>query len=67
MGCMDVLNVISQALQLVAVHVDIPMHTYPFNVTDPTGPKRTTSAHASDAKKEYLENSLINGIKAPHC
>ena len=41
------------------------IHAYPFDVADPTGPKRTASAYASDAKKAYLENSVINGIKDP--
>ena len=40
-------------------------HAYPFNVADPTSQKRTASAHAFDAKKAYLENSVINGIKGP--
>ena len=40
-------------------------HAYPFNIADPTGPKRTVTAHASDARKAYLENSAINGIKGP--
>ena len=40
-------------------------HAYPFNIADPTGPKRTAAAHASDARKAYLENSVTNGIKGP--
>ena len=40
-------------------------HAYPFKIADPTGPKQTATAHASDARKAYLENSVINGIKGP--
>ena len=40
-------------------------HAFSFNIADPTGPKRTVTAHASDARKAYLENSVINGIKGP--
>ncbi|KXJ23145.1 hypothetical protein AC249_AIPGENE10506 [Exaiptasia diaphana] len=38
---------------------------YPFNETDPSGPKRTKEGFMSDAQKAVVQKTMINGVRGP--
>ena len=40
-------------------------HVYPFNRTNPVGPKRTANEHSVDAKEAHEGNKIVNGVKGP--
>ena len=41
------------------------VHVYPYDVSDPSGPKRTKCQHNRDIKRVMDENITVNGIKGP--
>ena len=41
------------------------VHVYPYDVSDPSGPKRTKLQHKRDIKRVMDESIAINGIKGP--
>ena len=41
------------------------VHVYLYNVSDPSGPKRTKFQHSRDVKRVVNENNTVNGIKGP--
>ena len=40
-------------------------HAYPFNVLQPTGPKRSDKKHEADARKALNEDMVEKGVKGP--
>ena len=40
-------------------------HVYPFDRSDPVGPKCTASNHTLDARKAHEDNMTVNGVKGP--
>ena len=41
------------------------VHVYPYDVSNPAGPKRTKDQHISDVNKVVAEQNTLNGIKGP--